>query len=175
MLVAQRWPQLEAKRQRAANLSLREALRITAEPKTTTNYSDRLDVDEDFLALIPELSADKMLYAVDEDDPSYLVELHPSPEHVGYFHLLVYRGLDTRVDEAVAADQELDGAYVDYDTRGCRYDRRFLAHVLRQCHQVRPTLWGSQAATGELPWPVETGAERMERVIREAHEKYGRN
>ena len=150
MLVAERWPQIESKMATVAVLSFRDALRLVAAPKSEPPQDSEnppqehhLRVDQDLLAAIPELSPDRQLIALDPNDKSYLVEVHPSVVHPGYYHLLVYRDLDT------------DNAEVIYDGRPARYDQRLLAHALEHVHGVMPTYWDTKPATGETPWPVE--------------------
>ena len=145
MQVVNRWPELEAKRQRAANLSFREALAITAEPKAKAEKFGTIDdylenVDEDLLAEIPELSPDKMLVALIDDG---LLEVWPSHEHPGYYYLLIYENLST------------DASDVVYDKRPCRYSREILAHALVNVHKVKPWAWGTEPARNEIPLPVQ--------------------
>ncbi len=134
MQVAKRRVDIETKAQHIAHLSFQEALRLTATPK----------VDEDFFASIPEPSPDFILRGVEEVDRGVLVELHPSPFHAGYYHLLVYRGLDSSGEPCV-----------DYDRRGCRYDRKLLSFALENIHQTKPMFWDAIPATEKLPWPAE--------------------
>ena len=151
MLVAERWPQIEAKRQRVANLSFRDALRLAAPPKpepldaadATQGPFGSLPVDAVLFAAIPELSSDTMLFAFDPDDDSYAVEVHPSIAHPGYYHVLVSVDLDT------------DNAEVIYDRRPGKYDRRLLAYVLQRVHGVKPTIFRSEPAARKEPWCVE--------------------
>ncbi|NLE38406.1 MAG: DUF3102 domain-containing protein [Pirellulaceae bacterium] len=162
MRVADRWPEITANTKHVSHLSFREALRLTAEPKPAATTRDYFaGVDEDFAALIPELSPDRMLHGLDEHDRSYLVEVHPSREHPGYYHLLVYRNLD-----------ELDGpdGWVDFNSRPLKFTARMLAYFLDR-QGIKPTIWGSKPAKKEVPWMIETGAERMERLCRRAKER----
>ncbi|NLE37344.1 MAG: hypothetical protein GX621_04900, partial [Pirellulaceae bacterium] len=173
MRVADRWPEITANTKHVSHLSFREALRLTAEPSPQRDEPRDwfTGVDEDFVAIIPEPSPDRMLYALDEHDRSYLVEVHPSREHVGYYHLLVYRGLDTEVPDHVGDDEELTDCYVDFNSRPCKYTTRMLAYILDRWHGIKPTIWDLEPAEETPPWPIESGVERMERVCREARER----
>lgn len=233
MRISQRWPEIEAKRQRVANLSYRQALLVLAPPNgrslkaLTDRYArlcrdpinaprdevaisaaalkaalddklvelrDRLDhaesiqemvavereakqvcncassmfldsrraagkllsaiggadrlsagivdddVDQDYAATLPELSADVVVCGFDPDDRSYMVEIHPDVQHPGYYHLAVYQDIDT------------DNSDVVYDRRAVRYDRKILAYVLTEIHHIRPVEWASEPARSTEPW-----------------------
>lgn len=138
ILVAQRWPQVEAKWQRVADLSFREALQLLAAPPR-----DEQSASGDFLESIPELSPDRQLAAIDPMNDSYLVEIFPSVKHQGYYYVAVSRGLNS-----------CGTAYCEHDGRPVRYHQRLLAHALQYIHGVQPTYWLSEPAQGKEPWFV---------------------
>ena len=199
MLVAKRWPQIEAKRQRVGSLSLRQAAALTAqkprdvlvlvkqavrlirraydqattaevikacrdlalEAQNTAGeevlraersigrelmrlqalaHTAPMQPDDDFAATLPELSPDLQLRGIDPGNTSYMVELHPSKAHPGYYHLAVYGDLDT------------DNADCVYDRRPARYDQQSLAITLRRVHGIEPTCWTSEPALPTEPW-----------------------
>lgn len=143
---------MEANTQPVSHLGVKEALKLTAEPKPQTcieAFSGLLD--EDVLDAIPELSPDVILRGFEEDSHDCMVEVYPCVGDDGYFHLVVYQGLAGPVGES----------YVKYDKRGCKYDRRSLAAALEKIHHVRPTMWGTYPATGEIPRPVKMDMAEM--------------
>ena len=156
-LAVKRLPALQSKRQHAANLSLREAFRLSApskgagqpeQPRSEDTHAPQnlhREVDEVFLATIPELSTDQELYAISADDRSYYCEVYPSIKHPGFFHLVIHEDLDT------------DNASVVYDRRGVRYDRHLLAWVLDHMHGYKPMLWGTRPASEEEFWGLTAG------------------
>lgn len=148
MQISRNWQALEGKRQRAATLSLRQAAGLISPPKPTSPPADDLaevttQVDAGFLAAIPELSPDTIMFALGPGNDNYVVEVHPAIAHPDYYHVLFYRDLDT------------DNAEVFYDRRGAKLDRRLLAYILQYIHGVKPTCWRSEPATGKAPWCVE--------------------
>ena len=133
MQIARRWEALEIKSAAPLRISsVREALELITEPR-------------EFRVSIPELSDDCEYLAIDPDDTTYAVEVYPHPGAQGYFHVLVWRGMDEYL-----ADSELV-----FDERGIRYTRELLAHALANLHGVTPTHWTSRPATGATPWKEE--------------------
>lgn len=154
MRISKRWGEISQKDNGVANLSYRGALKLLAPRRCESideNRGDvinRLEVDEQLLAAIPELSPDKMLTAISFSDDceqiAYMVEVYPHPEHSGYYFVLFNYDLDT------------DDPQVIYDRRGVKYDRRLLAYALQHLHGIKPMDWHEQPATGELPWTIQS-------------------
>ncbi len=164
MRVAARREEIESKSQGLAHLGFEEALKLTAEPKDTLSESERaefnildryvadnlpqaeaeLDVYEQVLAGIPRLSPDEVLLGVDEDTQR-LIHFEPCVGHPGYYHLLVItRG------ESIESPEDW---FADYDRRGIKYTREFLALSLVSTHQAYPSELIPMPADGRLMIP----------------------
>ena len=134
MRVADRWPELEAKAQTSALLSLDGAVKLLAEPKPAADGAPPI-ID------VPDLSPDLVFRAC--GNQCDLIEIHPSPERPGHYHLSHYC-LDSPDDSRVV-----------YDRRPVKYTRELLADVLVRTHGFTPTTpWRSEPADGELPWHI---------------------
>ncbi|MCH8046986.1 MAG: DUF3102 domain-containing protein [Planctomycetes bacterium] len=83
MKLAKQWPELEAKSATAADLTVRDALKMLAQTKAMLPSADQLDHDD-----LPDIPAGKYIFA--RDDDARVAEVRPSNTYPGYTWIVVY-------------------------------------------------------------------------------------
>jgi hypothetical protein len=161
MRIATHWPELQSKRQRAADLSAREALRLLSRPAVDKDQApqERLLVSIPAMrkghiplgTAVPELRPDTVWVASGWDDD--LIEIWPVADVPGYYRILHFVELHT------------DHTNVEHDRRGVRYTADLLEATLLMLHHFdRSSDWYAMPFDGVepafLPFPGVLAASR---------------
>jgi hypothetical protein len=135
MRVAERWPDLEAKAQATADLTIEDGLKLLAEP-TTRQRAAPQSAENMYPSPAFDPAERYLAYGHTRRFPA-VVEVDPDPDHPGYWVLTCY----------TSEPGENAGGIADYIGRGVRLDLDgVLDHVLALCEFRQTSEWSAEPA-----------------------------
>jgi hypothetical protein len=147
MRVSKRWPELEAKAQATADLTIEDGLKLLAAPKTD-EVTAGTPAPAESLYPLPAFSSGERYVAYGRTRRfRAVVEIDPHPDHPGYWVLTCY----------TSEPGENAGGIADYIGRGMRLDLDgVLDHILSACEFRQASEWIAEpASTCGVPYAVQ--------------------